>query len=103
MPINITGQSSTKYTNASSNINHISHNNTENHNLSPAKDRPATEDVSLSDRAKFLNKLTQHIAAIPIVDATKVHDIKTKIDSGHYLADYLHVAERLISTESALQ
>lgn len=98
MPMKITGQASSQYTNASSNTK------TQVVNDAEIKTQNSTnkDHVNISDSARLLINLTRQIASLPVVDDMRVEEIKTKINSSDYSTDYLLVAERLIINEQAM-
>ena len=62
--------------------------------------RPGTEqtDVKLSPRAAQLQELETQLAAIPVVDRSRVENIKQAIASGQYAVNADNVAQGLIDS-----
>lgn len=64
--------------------------------------QPSTADtVTLTDTAAQLHKLEATIASLPIVDITRVEDVKSALLSGHFRIDPQRVADKLLSFENA--
>lgn len=103
MQINNTGQTSSQYTNTSSEIRAQQKGNTAQQATTVATNPLASNSVSLSDRAAELSALAKIIEAIPVVDETRVNEIKTKIDKGEYISNYFHTADNIINSERAIQ
>ncbi len=61
-----------------------------------------SDDISLSEKAGFLYRLSEKIASISVIDEIKVNSLKTQINTGSYQSDYSQVAEKMIDTERTL-
>ncbi|MCJ8313694.1 MAG: flagellar biosynthesis anti-sigma factor FlgM [Saccharospirillaceae bacterium] len=59
-----------------------------------------TSKVSLSTAAQNIKKIEDNIRAMPIVDQTKVDNIKSAIKNGEYEIDYERLATAFINFES---
>jgi len=59
-----------------------------------------TSKVSLSTAAQSIKKIEDNIRSMPIVDQTKVDDIKSAIKNGEYEIDYDRLASAFIKFES---
>ncbi|BCE02548.1 flagellar biosynthesis anti-sigma factor FlgM [Marinicellulosiphila megalodicopiae] len=62
-----------------------------------------TSKVSLSTAAQSIKKIEDNIRAMPIVDQTKVDNIKSAIKNGDYEIDYDRLASAFIRFESENQ
>lgn len=68
----------------------------------PKQTLPSTADTAtLTDTATQLQKLEAQIAALPVVDHSRVADVKTSIINGRFQTDPLRVAEKMLSFETA--
>ena len=74
---------------------------------SPASAPPArpvdstpSDTVSLTDAGKRLAELDHALQNAPVVDASKVQEIKQAINSGRYQIDAASVADKLLAFES---
>jgi negative regulator of flagellin synthesis FlgM len=64
--------------------------------------QPSTTDtVTLTDTAAQLHKLEVAISNLPIVDTTRVEDVKQAISNGQFQIHPQRVAEKLLSFENA--
>lgn len=64
--------------------------------------QPSTTDtVTLTDTATQLHKLEATIASLPIVDITRVEDVKSAIRNGQFHVDPQRVAGKMLSFENA--
>jgi negative regulator of flagellin synthesis FlgM len=64
--------------------------------------QPSTADtVTLTDTASQLHKLEATIAALPIVDITRVEGIRHALSNGQFQIDAQRVAEKMVSFENA--
>ena len=64
--------------------------------------QPSTTDtVTLTDTATQLHKLEATIASLPIVDITRVEDVKSAIRNGQFQIDPQRVAGKMLSFENA--
>lgn len=59
------------------------------------------DTVTLTDNASQLHKLETRIAALPVVDASRVEGVKRSILSGQFQFDPQRVAEKMLSFETA--
>lgn len=58
------------------------------------------QSVQLSDRAKNMQRVTQELERVPVVDTSRVESIRQKLASGTYMVDSTQVAEKMMSQES---
>ncbi len=58
------------------------------------------ENVSLSDAAKQLAQLENSIKELPEVDASRVAQIKAKIDSGEYQVNSESLAQKMLDMDN---
>ena len=65
----------------------------------PAKN---TEVVTLTDLAARLQHMTESVAQLPVVDQTRVAELKKSIDSGEYRIDDRQVADKVAGFEALL-
>jgi len=93
MPINITGQTSSQYTNVSN------ENNNTKTSINNKQEPIYTNNVTLSENSRFLSRLEQHIESLPVIDENRVHEIKEKIKHNDYDTNYLFLAEKIIKIE----
>jgi negative regulator of flagellin synthesis FlgM len=63
-------------------------------------DSTPSDTVSLTDAGKRLAELDRALQNAPVVDASKVQEIKQAINSGHYQIDAASVADKLLAFES---
>ena len=61
-----------------------------------------TEVVTLTDLAARLQRLTDAVAQLPVVDQTRVAELKKSIDSGEYRIDDKQVADKVAAFEALL-
>jgi len=66
--------------------------------------RPAdpTEVVTLTDLAARLQRLTEAVASVPVVDQAKVHALREAIESGQYRISERDIADKLSALEALL-
>lgn len=68
-----------------------------------AKSQTSTNDtVKLTSAAKLLERLEKTLDALPAVDATRVAEVKTAIESGDYQIDADAIAAAMIRFERSL-
>lgn len=60
------------------------------------------EVVTLTDLASRLQHLSDSVAQVPVVDHTRVTELKKAIESGEYRVDDRQVADKMASFESLL-
>lgn len=64
--------------------------------------KPATTDtVTLTDTASQLHMLETQIKGLPVVDMSRVEDVKRSIINGEFQIDPKRVAEKMLSFETA--
>ena len=68
-------------------------------NAAPA---PAQGEVHITDTASQLASLEQSLRDAPAVDSTRVAQLQSAIEQGHYTVDADNVASQLIQMERAL-
>lgn len=61
-----------------------------------------TEVVTLTDLAARLQRLTDSVAQLPVVDQTRVAALKHSIDNGEYQIDDRQVADKVAGFEALL-
>jgi negative regulator of flagellin synthesis FlgM len=61
------------------------------------------DHVTLTSSARSLQRLSDAIAQVPVVDAAKVASIKNAVSSGTYKIDAASVADKLLHFDSALK
>lgn len=64
----------------------------------PAPQQPSSTNVSLGSTAAQLQSMESSMASSPIVDTTKVAEIKQAISEGRFKVNSEVVADRLIET-----
>lgn len=69
-----------------------------------AEARPTdpTEVVTLTDLASRLQRLTEAVANVPVVDQAKVHALRDALESGQYRISERDVADKLTALEALL-
>ena len=60
---------------------------------------PKTDQVTLTDSARSLQKIEEAIAKAPVVDTAKVASVKQALDSGTYQIDTGRIADKLLQFE----
>ena len=60
------------------------------------------DQVTLTEAARRLSELTQTVTAQPVVDRTRVDEIRAAIADGSYRVDPEQIAARLLQTEREL-
>ena len=63
---------------------------------------PAGDSVTLTDSARTLQKLSDAVAAAPVVDGAKVESIKNQLAQNTYKVDSLKVAAKLLLADREL-
>jgi len=63
---------------------------------------PAADSVTLTDSARTLQKLSEAVAAAPVVNGAKVESIKSQLASNTYKVDSLKVAAKLLLADREL-
>jgi negative regulator of flagellin synthesis FlgM len=73
--------------------------------LGEAAAPPATaaDHVTLTNSARFLQKVEESVAKAPVVDTAKVASVKQAVRSGTYHVDAGRVADKLLQFESGLK
>ncbi|MHB8723104.1 MAG: flagellar biosynthesis anti-sigma factor FlgM [Steroidobacteraceae bacterium] len=64
---------------------------------------PAADQVTLTGSAHTLQKLSEAVAAAPVVDAAKVATVKQAVQSGTYKVDAGRVADKLLKFDYGLK
>jgi negative regulator of flagellin synthesis FlgM len=64
---------------------------------------PAADQVTLTDSARMLQRLSDAVANAPVVNAQKVAVVKQAVQSGTYQADAGTIADKLLQLESGLK
>lgn len=67
---------------------------------SEANTQARGENVSLSDAAKQLAQLESSIKDLPEVDASRVAQIKAKLDSGEYQVNAQNMAQKMLDMDN---
>ena len=62
----------------------------------------ATDVVTLTDLAARLQRLTEAVAQVPVVDQAKVEALRAEIENGQYRIDERAVADKLSALEAML-
>jgi negative regulator of flagellin synthesis FlgM len=60
---------------------------------------PAGDSVTLTNSARTLQKLSEAIAATPVVDGNRVEAVKNQIAQNTYKVDSLKVAAKLLAAD----
>lgn len=68
----------------------------------PGPAAPAADSVTLTNSARTLQKLSDAIAASPVVDSVRVDAIKGAIAGNSYQVDSQKVADKLIAADREL-
>lgn len=63
---------------------------------------PAADSVTLTNSARTLQKLSEAIAASPVVDGARVEAVKNQIAQNTYKVDSLKVAAKLLASDQEL-
>lgn len=61
------------------------------------------DQVTLTNSARSLQKLSEAIAEAPVVDADKVASVKQALSSGTYQVDSRRVADKILQSEQGLK
>jgi negative regulator of flagellin synthesis FlgM len=64
---------------------------------------PTADHVTLTGSARILQKLSEAVADVPVVNAAKVAAVKQAIQSGTYKVDAGRVADKLLKFERGLE
>ena len=64
----------------------------------PAATQP-TDSVSITDAARRLAALQEHIASLPEVDQARVTELRQQVEQGKYKANPGAIADRLLQLE----
>lgn len=64
--------------------------------------RPTGDSVTLTESARQLQKLSETIAATPVVDNVRVEAVKTAISQGSYEVNAERVADKLLAANREL-
>ena len=62
----------------------------------------STDSVSITDAARRLAALQEHIASLPEVDAQRVTELRQAIEQGKYHANPSAIADKLLQLENDL-
>jgi len=65
--------------------------------------KAAAEVVTLTDLAARLQRLTESVARLPVVDQARVAALKEAIDNGDYRIDERAIADKLSAMEALLE
>ncbi len=68
----------------------------------PAESSSA-DQITLTDSARSLQKLSEAVAQTPVVDSAKVESVKIALQQGTYVVDSKRVADKIIGFESLLK
>jgi negative regulator of flagellin synthesis FlgM len=68
----------------------------------PGGASPAGDSVTLTDSARTLQKLSEAVAAVPVVDGARVESIKNQLAHNTYKVDSLKVAAKLLLADREL-
>jgi negative regulator of flagellin synthesis FlgM len=63
---------------------------------------PESEVVTLTDLAARLQRLTEAVDRLPVVDQARVAEFKQAIDNGDYRIDDRQIADKLMAFEALL-
>ena len=63
---------------------------------------PESEVVTLTDLAARLQRLTEAVDRLPVVDQARVAEFKQAIDNGEYRIDDRQIADKLMAFEALL-
>jgi negative regulator of flagellin synthesis FlgM len=69
----------------------------------PAAAAQSADHVTLTNSARFLQKVEESVAKAPVVDTAKVASVKQAVRSGTYHVDAGRVADKLLQFESGLK
>jgi negative regulator of flagellin synthesis FlgM len=69
----------------------------------PATAAQSADHVTLTNSARFLQKVEESVAKAPVVDTAKVASVKQAVQSGTYHVDAGRVADKLLQFESGLK
>jgi negative regulator of flagellin synthesis FlgM len=61
------------------------------------------DHVTLTDSARSLQKIEEHVAKTPVVNAEKVAAVKHAVNSGTYQVDAARVADKILKFERGLK
>jgi len=61
-----------------------------------------SDQVTLTNSARSLQKLSEAVAQSPVVDAAKVASVKQAVDSGTYQIDAGSIADKMLRYEKGL-
>jgi negative regulator of flagellin synthesis FlgM len=64
---------------------------------------PTADHLTLTGSARILQKLSEAVAGVPVVNAAKVATVKQAIQSGTYKVDAGRVADKLLKFERGLE
>ncbi len=104
MSIEINGHSTSSLTNASNNKQNVKGTRAETDSASTAAGTLQDQDkVSLTETASLMQQLGERISETPVVDQAKVASIRQALAEGRYEADFMRVAEKMMTFESALE
>ncbi len=75
---------------------------------SPSQGKPeaspasTSDTVNLTSSAKLLERLDKALASLPVVDATRVAEVKTAIENGDYEIDADAIADAMLRFDRSL-
>jgi negative regulator of flagellin synthesis FlgM len=69
----------------------------------PAAPPRSSDQVTLTDSARSLQKIEEAVARAPVVDTAKVATIKQAVNAGTYKIDTGRVADKLLQFERGLK
>jgi negative regulator of flagellin synthesis FlgM len=64
---------------------------------------PAADQVTLTGSARLLQKLSDAVASVPVVNPAKVSAVKQAVQNGSYKVDAGRVADKLLNFERGLE
>jgi negative regulator of flagellin synthesis FlgM len=69
----------------------------------PAASAQSADHVTLTNSARYLQKIEEAVAKAPVVDTAKVASVKQAVQSGTYHVDAGRVADKLLQFEKGLK
>ena len=67
-----------------------------------AETTSSTSNIDVSDTARALAALEEHISALPVVNETRVEAVRRALDEGRYHVDAQRVADKMLRFEGDL-
>ncbi len=67
-----------------------------------AKPAASADTVNLTNSAKLLERLDKTLAALPVINADRVAEIKTAIENGDYEIDAEAIADAMVRLDHSL-